>query len=35
MRQIGPGTIWICYTSYTNCVFHVQREVGEDREVDI
>ena len=33
MRKVAIGTIWICESSRTNCVFHILREVGAERKI--
>ena len=30
---MGTCTIWICYSSHTNCVFHILQKVEANRKV--
>ena len=33
MRKVTKGTIWICYSSHTNCMSHILRQVSAERKV--
>ena len=35
MKKVAMASIWICYTSRTNCVFHILGEVGYLEKVTI